>query len=225
MNRLEWILGILLVVLLLVVIVFSLMLWFQPNLPTAAPANSATVIANRAVQPAPTSVFEGQTAMVAFAVAQQTAVTWQNDAVLLTASATWPQGSTPQMLLEGETTWGYTFYSPATQQTALISVVENKAQLVNESRTDDSLDLLAVSGWNIDSRDAIQTFLAEGGATFMSQQGTTALTMQLSTENEDGRIEWIVSLFAYQTRNSLTMHIDATSGDIVQRNDTNNIDS
>ena len=52
MNRLEWILGIVLVVLLLVVGVFSLTLWFRndrtavPN--SASAANSATIIAQRA---------------------------------------------------------------------------------------------------------------------------------------------------------------------------------
>jgi hypothetical protein len=40
--------------------------------------------------------------------------------------------------------------------------------------------------------------------------------MMLSTSNETGRIEWFVSLFGDQTLGSLTMRIDATSGEVLE---------
>jgi hypothetical protein len=67
----------------------------------------------------------------------------------------------------------------------------------------------------------IQQFLGQGGAEFMTSNGVTTLTMMLSTGNENGRIEWLVSLFGDQTLNSLTMRIDATTGEILE-NDADN---
>ena len=214
MNRLEWILGIVLAILLVVVAVFSLLLWFRPDDQQAAP-NSEAAIAAQANQVAPTSVFEGQTAKLAFVAAQSVADSWQSDAALLNASATWPQGASTKQLLDGETTWSFTFYSPATGSTALISVVENNATLLSAGRYELTTPLLAASGWQLDSKDAIEQFLAEGGESFINNNGVTNLTMMLSTSSETGRIEWLVSLFGTQTLRSLTMQLDATSGEIL----------
>lgn len=219
MNRLEWILGILLVVLLIVVAVLSLLFWFRPDEPNLAAANSATVIAARADDIAPTPSFEGQTAQTAYAVAQQTAVSWQSDAQLLQASATWPQGADVPDLLSGETTWGFTFYSPSSQQVATISVVENEATLISSSDTPDAQTPLQVTGWNVDSRDAVRTLLSEGGETFIRQAGVTVLTANLLADNQqqNNRLEWLLALIGTQNGRTLTLRVDATSGDIIER--------
>ncbi len=217
MNRLEWSLGIILVILLIVVAVFSALLWLRPdNNSQAGDSNSAAIIAARANEIAPTSVFEGQTAKVAFAAAQAVAVTWHSDAILLNTSATWPQGSTAQDLLTGETTWSFTFYSPQTSSTALISVVENVATLLSTSQYQAADSVLSATGWQLDSQDAIEQFLAAGGADFIRDNGITTLTIMLSTSNENNRIEWFISLFGDQTLRSLTMRIDATSGEVIE---------
>ena len=125
MNRLEWILGIILVLLLVVVGALSLTFWFRNDrTAVSAPAsNSAAIIADRADDIAPTPTFDGRSAIVAYAAAQNTAVAWQPDAQLFNAQATWPQGSTADELRQGKTSWGFTFYSPATASMALISVL------------------------------------------------------------------------------------------------------
>jgi hypothetical protein len=216
MSRLEWILGILLVVLLGAVIVLSLLFWFQPDPPTVAGASgSAAILATRANVIAPTSTFAGQTARVAFAPAQNVASEWREDAVLLNASATWPQGADQQQLLAGETTWGFTFYSAASQSIAAISVVDGQASLISQGENEGQLLPVNSEGWRLDSREAIEQFLSEQGREFMAASGVTTLTMMLTTGNESGRIEWLVSMFANQTGASLTMLIDATSGDIL----------
>lgn len=217
MNRLEWSLGIILVILLIVVAVFSAMLWLRPNRnnPTG-PASSATVISARANDIAPTSVFAGQTAKVAFAAAQSVAATWQGDAALLNADATWPQGTKPQDLLKGETTWSFTFYSPQTGSSALVSVVENEATLLSTAPYQTTAPVLSASGWQLDSDEVITQFLNQGGEDFMLSNGVTTLTMRLSTSNEAGRMEWFISSFSEQTLHSLTMRIDATSGEVVE---------
>ena len=222
MNRLEWILGIILVILLAVVAVLSLTFWFR-NDRTAVPApssNSATIIAQRANDIAPTPEYEGRSAIVAYAAAQETAVAWQPDAQILTAQATWPQGATAQELRAGETSWGFTFYSPAAQKIVVYSVVEDRVAFVSEGEHQQTAPLLSASGWNLDSDEAIKTFLAGGGNQFLANGGVSTLTMALmaSDTEENGRLEWQISLFSLQTGQAFTMRLDATSGEILSTN-------
>ena len=222
MNRLEWILGIVLVVLLLVVAVLSLTFWFRNDRTavSAPAANSATIIAQRADDIAPTPQYEGRSAIVAYAAAQNSAKDWQSDAQLLTAQATWPQGSTAQQLLKGEESWGFTFYSPSAQRIAVFSVVEDNAALVSEGDHQQTDPLLSASGWNLDSQDAIKIFLAEGGNTFLAAQGVSTMTMALmaSDGEANGRLEWQLSLFSLQSGQAFTMRLDATSGEVLSTN-------
>ncbi len=222
MNRLEWILGIVLVVLLLVVAALSLTFWFR-NDRTAVPApaaNSATIIAQRADDIAPTPAYDGRSAIVAYAAAQNAAQAWQPDAQLLTAQATWPQGSTAEQLLKGEESWGFTFYSPAAQRIAVFSVVEDDASLVSQGDHQQTDPLLSASGWNLDSQEAIQTFMGQGGSRFLADQGVSTMTMALlaSDTEGNGRLEWQVSLFSLQSGQAFTMRLDATSGEVLATN-------
>lgn len=222
MKRLEWILGIVLVVLLITVAVLSLTFWFRNDRTAVSVpgSNSATIIAERADDIAPTSVYNGRSAIVAYASAQKTAAAWQPDAQLITAQATWPQGSTADQLRQGETSWGFTFYSPAAQQVAVFSVVEDEAALISQGDHQQTEPLLSASGWNLDSQDAIETFLAGGGNTFLADSGVATLTMALLANDVEGngRLEWQLSLFSLQTGQAFTMRLDATSGDILSTN-------
>ena len=204
-----------LVVLLVVIVALSLMFWYRSDTPPAAPANLATEVASYAGKVEPTSVYAGQTAQIAFAAAQKTAVSWQPDAALLNASATWPQGSTRQDLLSGETTWSYTFFSPETDKTALISVLGNEASMVMQGTLNQPAQPVNPGGWTLDSTDAIKQFLNEGGTDFMNNEGVTSLMMTLTADPENGRVQWLIQLAATQALRILTMRIDATSGEIL----------
>lgn len=220
MNRLEWILGIVLVLLLLVVAAVSLIFWFGADgRASGPPANSATTLAQRAAEIAPTSVFEGETAKVAYARAQQTAVSWQPDARLLNLSATWPQGTDAQQLRQGETSWGFTFYSAAMRQIAVISVVEDRATVVSQGTHNQAGPLLEASGWNLDSHEAIEAMLAQGGDHFLTNEGVSTMMMMLTTDDNegDGRMEWQVNLISLKNGRALSMRIDATSGEILEK--------
>lgn len=219
MNRLEWILGIMLVMLLIVVVVLSLLFWFRPDEPpiAAGQQNSATTIAQQAERIEPTPVFAGQTAKLAFVAARREAVAWQADAQLLNASATFPQGATAQALLSGETTWGFTFYSPQAGKSASISVVEDQAQLVGEGGGQGYLPL-DVTGWDVDSDEAIRLLLESGGVQFINEEGITILTMALfaDNQNETNQIEWLVTLIAPQSGRTLDLRLFAHSGEIIE---------
>lgn len=218
MNRLEWILGILLVLLLIVVAVLSVLFWFQPEAPVAqGPSQSATIIAQRAAQIEPTPDLVGQTAVVAYAAAQQRAAAWQPDAELLNATATWPQGASADALLSGQTTWGFTFFSPTAREVASISVVENEATFVSSAAAPEMERPLSTSAWNVDSDDAIQILLREGGANFLQSEDVTVLTMGLLADNQNqaDRLEWIVSLISTINDRALQLRLNATTGEVI----------
>jgi len=219
MSRLEWILGIVLVLLLVVVAVFSLVFWFGPDrADNSPPANSATVIALRADDIAPTSVFEGDTAKVAYAKAQQTAVSWQADAKLLNATATWPQGANVNQLRDGDATWSFTFFSPAASRISNISVVEDNVNVVSQNEHSPKNMILEATGWNIDSNEVVDLFLKEGGRQFLSEEGVTTLAMILHADDldADGRMKWELNMINLQNGRGLKMQIDATSGEILE---------
>ena len=222
MNRLEWVLGIMLALLLVIVAALALMFWFRSDKPgvAAIPANAATEVALYADKVEPTPVFEGQSAKIAFVAAQRTAVSWQSDAALINATATWPQGATEEALRLGEATWGFTFYSPATASMALISVVENEASLIMQGAMETPTELFDTSGWNLDSSDAVDRLLQEGGSAFINEEGVTALTMTLTTDVDNGRIIWHIQLSATQSLRIMTLSLDATSGEILEINQT-----
>jgi hypothetical protein len=214
MSRKEWISGALLGVL-LVAGVISLLVAYLPA--PAAPGNFPPGAFNRAGTPVgPTPSFAGQTAKVAYAAAQNVALGWQNDATLLSATATWSQGAGRSELLPGENSWVFTFYAAGSGQTAVISVVAGQATLVRESQAAPPAVPLQATGWKIDSAAAVQSIMAAGGETFLKENPVSTLVATLSTNGGDGRIEWFLSLFGNHSGRSLTILLDATSGELLE---------
>ena len=217
MNRLEWIIGIFLAVLLLIVAGLSLMFWFQPSAPTASQGIGANNVLNFD-EAAPTSVFKGDTAIIAYAAAQQTAVSWQPDAVLLNTSGNWPHGVSPQALHNGETSWVFTFYSPTTGKISGISVLDNEAKQITEGTYQPQNNLIQAGSWRINSHQAMQMFLAEGGEDFIQQEGATTVTMNFTTDNPTGQLEWNIITFSPKTGHLFSIQINANSGQIIASN-------
>lgn len=221
-NRLEWVLGILLVVLLLAVVILSLLFWFRPEAPgttaVSQSSNSATVIAQRADDIGPTPVFEGQTALVAYQAAQPIAQSWAEDARLLNATATWSQGAGMDELLRGSSTWGFTFYSPSQGRVATMSVVENQARFLGEGTAPTPLTPLDAAAWQTNSNEVIRILLDQGGREFIQNEGITVLTMSLLADNEtpSAQMEWNASLIATENGRSIDMRLSAQTGEILE---------
>ncbi len=213
MSRLEWILGILLAVLLLLAAGISLILWFRPTLPTTAP-ELGVVLDPLAV--APTSVYEGETAQFAYGLAQRTAVSNQPDSVLLTASADWPHGSGLDQLEDGETAWVFSFYSPSTGKTAVYSVADSDVSHITDGTYKPTvLPLINAGSWEIDSNEAMQHFLDEGARSFLQREGVTTTTFIFTTDNPDDRIVWDMMMFSAKTGNIFQMQVNATTGETI----------
>lgn len=223
-NRLEWVLGILLIILLIVVVVLSVVFWFRPEAPGGATssrggaANSATVIAQNASEVGPTPVYEGRTARAAFQDAERVALTWQPDARLLNASATWSQGATVDALSSGREAWTFTFYSQLVSKTAVYTVVDRQVTFIGESASPANQVVQDDANWQLDSNEAIQILLSEGGYQFLDQEEIAILTMVLMTHNQtpSQQMEWLVSLIGTESGNSIDLRVNATSGELLE---------
>jgi hypothetical protein len=217
MSRAEWILGGILVVLLAVVVIAAALLW----LPDSSPEGPIGTLAVT-VPVGPPLADEGDTAVLAFAAANETAQNWQPDAQLVEATATWPQGITQDDIATGTSIWDFTFYSPAANQIATINQVGNELpKLITQFPAQNVVTPLSTTAWQIDSAEAISILLEQaGGAEFLRSQGVSILTMSLNTVTESSRIEWFISLFSSQTGQSLTIRVDANSGELIPNTPT-----
>ena len=218
MRRSEILLGTLLVAIIAVIGITALLLWFRPALsqvsdlgssPTATPGAAR----NGVVQPQPAT---GYTAQMGYAVAQRHAVSWQNDAALLSSSATWPPGSSLQEIITGQAAWGFTFYSPTRNSVAIVSVADNAAAFVSQQPALIALTPLPVSGWRLDSNDVIQALFDSGGREFLEREGDSTLTITLTYNPSANRVEWFVSLIAQQSGHSITMLVNGADGAILE---------
>ena len=219
MRRSEIVLGTLLVAIIAVIGITALLLWFRPALsrvselgaaPTVAPGATAS---NGVVLEQNTAAY---TAQMGYAVAQRRVLSWQNDAALLSSSATWSPGSSLEEILSGQVAWGFTFYSPASNQVAIVSVADNAAAFVNQQPASAALTPLPVSGWRIDSDDVIQALFDNGGREFLQREGDSTLTITLTYNPTASRVEWFVSLIAQRSGHSLTMLVNAADGAILE---------
>ncbi len=224
MRRSEILLGTLLVAIIAVIGITALLLWFRPALSRVSELGSSPTVAadagndngiagNGVVLEQNTAAY---TAQMGYAVAQRRVLGWQNDAALLSSSATWAPGSTLQEILSGQVAWGFTFYSPASNLVAIVSVADNAAAFVNQQPASATLTPLPVSGWRIDSDDVIQALFDNGGREFLQREGDSTLTITLTYNPTASRVEWFVSLIAQRSGHSLTMLVNAADGAILE---------
>lgn len=209
MSKAERLLAALLGILLLAVVILALLLWQRPGIgaPPSLPVVDAPV--------APTPSIERNTALLAYSSAQTEALAWQPDARLVQAEATWTQGASGEDLLNGKATWNFTFDSPSAGAFVIISVIDDEARLIAENSSAQAINVHEVSGWQVDSPQAVARMMQEGGEAFLRNAGVTTMTASLSTARAEDKIEWFVSLISMYTGNSFNARIDATSGDII----------
>lgn len=208
MTRLEWILGILLALLIIIGLAVAGFLLFGPGVgsPSLPPNPSGNI--------APTSAFAGGTALEFFySFALPEAQKWQADAKLISATATLPRGTNRESLTGGKANWTFTFYSPATVSIAVIAVTGGQASLIAQRASDKALELVDLDGWQIDSPQAVDKMLNQGGNDFLSNVDIATLTMALTMDSPGRSSEWFLSLIAPTGGQSFTIRLNGRTGD------------
>lgn len=149
------------------------------------------------------------TAKTAYAVAEPVALGWASDARLFNARATFDPGSDIQ---SGEGDWTLVFYSPEKVSTALISVMENKATLINERNAAHNPALQELDAWQIDSPNVVTQMLKEGGDEFLRSQPGAVLVLSLDMEGQGG---WKGRFIHKETRRTFTVQLGAEKGEVI----------
>lgn len=149
------------------------------------------------------------TAKNAYSVSEPVAQGWASDARLISASATFDSGSDIQ---SGEGDWTLVFYSPEKVSTALISVMENKATLINKRNATHNPVLQGLDAWQVDSPNVVAQMLMEGGDEFLRSQPGAVLVLSLDME---GQGDWKGRFIHKETRRTFTVQLGAEKGEVI----------
>ena len=162
----------------------------------------------------PGDLGSGDSALQAYTPAEETARAWQSDAQPVSASSHWRSrsGRWP-----GNTSWMFQFYSPGSDQLAIVVVDAGQARLLREAISPYQLDTFAQANWQVDGNVALEGWWASGGATFLSINSGSEpeLVVQLRVlEGSQDQLVWTVRGIA--GGQSWTVVIDARTGEQVQ---------
>lgn len=195
MSRLEWIIGGLFGLVLVAILALGLIL-LQPE-PASSPNIGDPIITV-------------QTAQSSYRDAAEAAAAWADDALLLSASASWPAGSAFAPI---EANWSFVFYSASRQATALFPVIGVQAAFLGARDAGTAYQPADISQWQIDSPEAVTELLKRGGQEFIENRGPAGLNLTLSS---DGRFTWKASLIAAESGHTFTILLDANSGELLE---------
>jgi hypothetical protein len=143
--------------------------------------------------------------------ADQAARTWQGDAQLVSATATWGFAEIDD--LSAPVDWTYQFFSPDTQQLYVVNVGEDRATPLVGSLSPYKLPTIAPGRWRADSHEALSAWLNEGGASFLDSHSVVDVNARVR-QVEQGRIEWSVVGVARDQNEQHVVVMDAETGSV-----------
>lgn len=190
----RWLARALLLGMLLLLVSLGIFLW--------APATHSTIA--KGAEP-----ISRMTAKNSYVIARPVAQQWAADAQLIGLSATWDAGRNFQ---EGEGDWSLTFYSPSKSATALISVIDGRATLINARGVTESLQSRRFDLWQIDSPAVVEQLRANGGNEFLRSQPDASLTLSLKLL---GDAAWKARLIHQESRRQFSVQLDVDNGAII----------
>lgn len=191
MRRLEWIIGGLLAIFLILGLGVAAIVFISP--PLIEEESPAEI-----------------TALSAYNLALPIVRQWSADAALVNARATWQDGADFSL---GQASWGFVFYSPSQASTLLVAVTNGQATRLNSRPIDQVPPLVSAGDWNIDSETAVRLLLNNGGSGFVNTH--SGATFNLILNATQGQPVWEGAFIAQETGRTLHVRLDAGSGDVL----------
>jgi len=145
--------------------------------------------------------------------ADQAARTWQGDALLAAATASWSFVRVEDLSAAND--WTLQFYSPSTQQIQVLTANEEQVLPIVSSLSPYELPTVAMENWRVDSHQALSTWLNAGGAAFLDRYSVVDISARLGFSKEK-RLEWSVVGIVRDSQTFHQVRIDATSGEVIQ---------
>jgi hypothetical protein len=184
MTRRQWmILGSLSLIVVALAIALVYVLLTAPS-----SASSAPVVRPQKTYAVPVAAV---TARSAYAVAQETALKWREDAYLTSASALWPKATTDTF--REPAAWNYQFYSPSAGKVNIIAVQGGEATSLRQSYAPYILSAISVETWQVDSPQALVAWLNAGGGYFLRGRTLVDVHATLRYDGQGGQTMWYVT--------------------------------
>ena len=168
-----------------------------------------------ASEPAPNGVPVEPTAREAFESVSELARRWQEDAELIGARA---HCRGDVIARGGQVEWAFQFFSPATRRLALFAADEGQVRQIRDRLSPYVVPALSVDRWEIDSDEALDKWLREGGGYLSTRRPDAEITMRLhrSRGGHAGPV-WAISGAAPNQASSLVVLIDAFDGAVLDQ--------
>lgn len=181
----------------------------QPNAlsPTATPpAMAGSSLPEAAAYRLPEMPYSARNL---YGQAAQAAQRWQPDAALASASASWPFASLDDFSKPSD--WTFQFYSSATGRIYVLNADQTTVTPIRETLSPYRLPVIDAEQWQIDSHQALNTWLNRGGGAFLKQTAIVDVSIRLSRPQE-GVPMWTVVGIDDSGQIVQTERIDALQG-------------
>lgn len=143
--------------------------------------------------------------------AEQAARSWHSDATLVSATASWRFVTIDD--LSRPIDWTFQFYSPSTRRIYVVSVNDQQATPIRDALTPYELAGLPPESWQVDSYQALGTWLTWGGARFLRANPVADVNARLRM-SAAGRPEWVIVGVADKGQTIHLLQIDARTGKV-----------
>jgi hypothetical protein len=196
-NRIETIVGIVLIGLSLLVVGYLVSQWEIPQY------GGPKTIRITAAPPTPSTLEMWD----AYERAQE--AVWQEtlDAQPVSATAQW-QAATERQVLAGADNWVFTFYSPAEKRLIVVHVNVGRAQAVHSTRLQTAPAQLTEGRWHEGPKDALLIFMAHGGRAFMETHPNAVIDLHLGDYEGRGPA-WNILVSDAESLDTVMVTIDA----------------
>ena len=154
-----------------------------------------------------------QSARNLYALADQAARSWQKDARLVSASASWLFVKVDDF--SAPTNWTFQFFSPRTQKLYVVSASEAQVTVIRDTLSPYVLPAAPVGEWQLDSNQALSIWLNNGGGDFLAKHPIVDVSAMLQPP-EEGGLEWVVIGTVRDSQAVHLVRIDARSGALLQ---------
>jgi hypothetical protein len=199
MTRTQW--AVVVGLMLFIFIIFGILL-FQLRVPEA-PATS----------PPPAFLLEEEAqARAVLPIAQQEALSWQQDAQLSAVETVWDDLG-PGGILKRDR-WTFQFSSPSQQQMAVIRVRDKQARRLLTRLLPNRLPALPLERWQVSSTEALQTWWARGGGDFVQKHPQVSISLKLRVEPGGTRPVWVIT--GSSSGSHWIVQLDGNDGTVLQ---------
>lgn len=171
-----------------------------------------------APRPAPTYTvtFTQATARSLYPAAEALALAWQADAQLVSLTATWR--GTAVNLVGQPTEWSFRFYSSSWRHYYFVTVKpDGQAWGVEHARKVDlPPPLIPLEAWQVDSVEALASWLDYGGGAMLGAKPGIEVSAQLNVPSQGADPTWAVVGYDTLYNDYLTVVVHADSGEVIQ---------